>query len=207
MLDRRACERRVYRLAALLSGKPNAAAQVIQAVLDAQPNLRKLSSTRMDRLTVLRAREIEPGSIVDDRVPRKLADALANVTPQQREAWVFVHVYKVPMREAARAMDCSVTAMTQHMTLANEAMERAISAMNGDTTQDDAAAIFRGWTMSIDVPAFVRREQERKRRFRLVLIAFGVVVAIAVVVAVIALVRTLEGAAGTGEAASRWMEG
>ena len=205
MRDRRACERRVYRLAALLSGNPIAAANVIQAVLDAQPKLESLDSTHMDRLTVLRAREIAPGRIVDDRVPSREAEALAGLSPQQREAWVFVHVYKVPVREAARAMDCSVTAITNHLSQANDAMEHALSARDENdggkvkvTTQDDAAAVFRGWAMAIDVPAFVRREQVRRHRFRLLLVAAGVVFAVAVVVGLVWLVRELGGGAGGG---------
>jgi hypothetical protein len=198
MRDRRACERRVYRLAALLSGNPIAAAQVIQAVLDAQPNLRELDSTRMDRLTVLRSREISPGMIVDERVPAYVAKALAELTAQQREAWVFVHVYKVPVREAARAMDCSVTAITTHLAQASERMGHAVAA-TGDrpgVTQDDAAARLREWAISIDVPAFFRREQTRRRRFRVLLVAAGVLVAIAAVVVIVLLVQAWASAAG-----------
>ena len=55
MLDREACERRVYRLAALLTGNPVAATRVIRAVVGAQPDLRALDDAHMDRLTVLRS--------------------------------------------------------------------------------------------------------------------------------------------------------
>jgi len=197
MRDREACERRVYRLAALLSGNLNAAAEVIKAVLDAQPNLQELDSARMDRLTVLRSREIAPGSIVSDHVPMKLADALAKMPTQQREAWVFVRIYKIPMREAARAMDCSVTAMTQHMSLANEAMATALGD-EGEDAADRAAAIFRTWSMSIDVPEFVRREEARRRRVRLLLLAIGAVLLVAAVVGIIALVQSWTPAAEAG---------
>jgi hypothetical protein len=61
MADRESCERRVYRLATLLTGNPKLATGVITAVVDAQPDLRRLDSAHMDRLTVLRSREITTG--------------------------------------------------------------------------------------------------------------------------------------------------
>src|SRR5688572_23257240 len=106
MLVREACERRVYRLATLLTGNPVAAAGVIAQVMDAQPDLRQLDGPHMDRLTVLRSREIPSAMLVDDAVPVALAQALAGLTPQQREAWILCQVYRTPIREAAKAMDC-----------------------------------------------------------------------------------------------------
>lgn len=192
MLDRRACERRVYRLAALLSGNPNAAADVIHAVLDAQPNLGEMESARMDRLTVLRSREITPGTIVSDAVPTVAAKALASLTPQQREAWVFVRMYRVPMREAARAMDCSVTALTTHMNLANEAMDAALGKASGKAiTQEEAAAALRKWTMAIDVPRFFRQEQERRRRVRIALLILAIVGVLGAAVGMFAMIERL----------------
>ena len=77
MLDRESCERRVYRLATLLTGNPNAAVKVIKSVVSAQLDLRKLDDSHMDRLTVLRSREIKSGAIINQLVPLKLAQALA----------------------------------------------------------------------------------------------------------------------------------
>src|SRR4030095_11058661 len=122
MLDREACERRVYRLATLLTGNPIAATKVIAQVVDAQPDLRNLDSAHMDRLTVLRSREVKPAMLVHELAPPEMAEALANLTPQQREAWVFARVYHVPEREVARAMDCSVTATQRHLELAETAL-------------------------------------------------------------------------------------
>ena len=57
MLDRAACERRVYRLATLLTGNPVAATKVITQVVDAQPDLRKrLGQTVSAAHTLQRAR-------------------------------------------------------------------------------------------------------------------------------------------------------
>src|SRR4051794_40768972 len=69
MLDREGCERRVYRLATLLTGNPIAATQVIAQVVDAQPDLRQLDGAHMDRLTVLRSREINPSFLIHETVP------------------------------------------------------------------------------------------------------------------------------------------
>lgn len=193
MRDRAACERRVYRLAALLSGNPTAAVRVIEAVVDAQPDLRELDSVRMDRLTVLRSREISPARIVDDRIPPAVAGALASLTAQQREAWVFVHIYLMPVRETAKAMDCSVTAITQHLKLAEDAMAQALKEHTLPLTQADAAALFRSWSMAIDVPAFFRREQARRRRVRMLLVVAAVVVAIAAIVGAIVFLPELLG--------------
>jgi hypothetical protein len=190
MLDLRACERRVYRLAALLSGNPTSAAGVIQAVLSAKPNLRELDSAHMDRLTVLRAREIEPGQIVDDRVSSHVARAVAELSPQQREAWIFVRVYGVPMREAAKAMDCSVTALTNHMKLAIEAVDAALAKDERGTTPDQAAAMLGRWAMAIDVPRFVEREQSRRRRVRVALVFLAGIFALGAIVGVVLLVQS-----------------
>jgi len=169
MLDREACERRVYRLATLLAGNPTAAAKVIAQVVDAQPDLRDLDSAHMDRLTVLRSREINPATLVHDLVPPRIAEALANLTPQQREAWVFARVYRSPEREMARAMDCSVTATMRHLDLADAAMSAALGAQEASS----AASTLLSYSMSMDVPKFYRVERLRRRHARIALMWFG----------------------------------
>ena len=82
MLNREACERRVYRLATLLTGNPVAATRVIESVVDAQPDLRRLDNTHMDRLTVLRSRELTPGRLVVETVPPAAAEALTRANGQ-----------------------------------------------------------------------------------------------------------------------------
>lgn len=163
MLDRRACERRVYRLATLLTGNPNAATRVISSVIDAQPDLRKLDGAHMDRLTVLRSREIASAMIVDAQLPAQVAAAISSLTAQQREAWVFVRLYEVSEREAARAMDCSTAAARMHLDQADAALGRHLGADVGR-----AAEILVSYSMSLDVPRFHRRTQERRRRRRII---------------------------------------
>ncbi|NNM26311.1 MAG: hypothetical protein HKO59_10075 [Phycisphaerales bacterium] len=159
MLDRAACERRVYRLATLLTGTPLVATRVITAVVDAQPDLRNLDDAHIDRLTVLRAREVRGGGmIVDPRVPVPVAQALADLPGQAREAWVLGHVYRLEPRALARAMDCSRTAALRHLDQAQAAL----------TPAEEAANALRAYAATLEVPAFYRDARRRRRWRRLV---------------------------------------
>jgi hypothetical protein len=168
MLDRAACERRVYRLATLLTGNPIAATKVIEQVVDAQPDLRNLDSAHMDRLTVLRSREIAPATLVDQHVPPEIAAAVAGLTAQQREAWVLANVYRVPQREIARAMDCSVTATQRHLEAAAGALDRKL-----DAGAAAAPTTLLAFSLALEVPRFYRIEQRRRRHLRLALIVMA----------------------------------
>jgi len=183
MRDREACERRVYRLAALLTGNPVAATRVIEAVVGAQPDLRALDNAHMDRLTVLRSREIAAARLVHDALPTAVAASLAAMPPQQREAWVLSRVYELLPRETARAMDCSVTATARHLEQADAMMGRALGGQS-----DQAAQALLSYALSLDVPAFYRLRQRRRRRIRLILRIAGIVLLMALVTAAFALV-------------------
>jgi hypothetical protein len=178
MPDPAACERRVYRLATLLTGNPNAATKVIEQVVGAQPDLRRLDSAHLDRLTVLRSREIKPGRIVADGVRPEIAAALEGLSPQQREAWVFHHVYRMDARDAAKAMDCSHVAAERHLAAADDVVMRAIGGSHG------AGAMLLKYTMSLDVPEFYRMRARRRMRWRwvkrivLLLILLGAIIGI-----------------------------
>lgn len=161
MLDRESCERRVYRLATLLTGNPNAAVMVIKSVVNAQTDLRKLDDWHMDRLTVLRSREIKPGEIINTLVPRKLSQALASLEPQQREAWVFKNVYKIPLRDMSKAMDCSTTATVRHIDQATAELKEKLG-----TEFKEAGQILLSYSMTLKVPEFYRANQRRKRRMK-----------------------------------------
>lgn len=189
MLDREACERRVYRLATLLTGNPNAATRVIEQVVDAQPDLRDLDSAHMDRLTVLRSREIATATLVHELVPAPIAEGMASLSPQQREAWVFANVYRVPEREIARAMDCSVTATQRHLELARSAFAARLKP--GDA--DPAATLLR-YSMSIDVPRFYHMQRQRRRHWRVAIIIIGGIAAALIIGAAFAWwARPLDG--------------
>ncbi|MDY7110229.1 MAG: hypothetical protein SYC29_16490 [Planctomycetota bacterium] len=186
MLDREACERRVYRLAALLTGKPRAATRVISAVVGAQPDLRRLDDAHMDRLTVLRSREIDTAILAEPSIPRPVAEGLASLTAQQREAWVFSAVYRLELREMARAMDCSTRAAQRHLDLAEAAMARA----TGGRVREAAEALLR-YSMSLEVPEFYRARRRRRLRLRLALRIAGIVLIIALLTAAFGIVGWL----------------
>lgn len=183
MLDREACERRVYRLAALLLGDPAAATRAIESVVDAQPDLDCIDSAHLDRLTILRSREIgrsagAAATLVHDAVPLAVAETLAGLPHQSREAWVLARVYRLPPREVARAMDCSTTATDRHLARGDRAMQPA----PGDDAPDAAAALLR-CSLAIDVPAFYRADRRRRRlRRRVIRIAIAAVTVAALVV-------------------------
>lgn len=180
MPDRAACERRVFRLATLLTGNPRLAAGVITVVVDARPDLEQLDSAHLDRLTVLRSREITAGELVHPDVPQPVAAAIASLPAQPREAWVFARVYRMPLREIARAMDCSLTAIERHLQQADRAMADlpAIPA-------DEAAKKLLRYSMRLDVPAFYRAARRRRRIVRRLMIALVAVVLIALAIIIL----------------------
>lgn len=180
MLDRESCERRVYRLAVMLTGNPAAATSVISQVVGSKPDLAQLDSAHMDRLTVLRSREIRPASLVHELIPPRAADAVAALSPQQREAWVLGRVYGTPLREMSRAMDCSSTAAERHLLQADVAIRNAIGI-----DPSVAAAQFLKASLAIDVPEFHRRLQLAKRRMRLAAIGIGLILVTSGLVALI----------------------
>jgi hypothetical protein len=177
----------VYRLAVLLTGDRVAAARVIEEVVGAQPDLGSLDGAHLDRLTILRSREARGGVLRDRAVPEAVGEALAGLTPQQREAWVLARVYRLGRRELARAMDCSVTASDRHLERADRDMGEAVGARAGD-----AAAILLRLSHDLDVPDFYRARVARAGRRRLVLI----VVVITLIVAALAAIGL--GIAGAG---------
>jgi hypothetical protein len=131
-------------------------------VLDAQPDLRRLDSAHLDRLTVLRSREAGAGILAGRGVPAPGAAVLAGLRPQQREAWVFARVYGLGLRDAACAMDCSLTALQRHLDLADEAFARAL----GTRGAAESAELWRRYSLGLAVPEFFRLARRRRVRRR-----------------------------------------
>jgi hypothetical protein len=171
-LSRAACERRVYRLAALLAGDTVAAAQVLEAVDGAQPDVRRLSSAHLDRLTVLRSREIEPAVISHPAVEPQTARALAGLPGQAREAWVLARVYRLSLRETSRAVDCSTTATRRHLQRAEAALAQAAAG---------AAGQLLAYSGTLRVPDFYRARRRRRQQIRRLLVAVLLALIIAVI--------------------------
>ncbi len=163
-LEHAACERRVYRLAALLTGDPDAATGIMEAVLRAQPDLRALASARLDRLTVHRCRERPARPLPALVLQADAASVIASLAAQPRQAWLLVRAYGLPLRETARAMDCSVTATTRHLERADGAMAGALGGSVGG-----AIDALRDYSKSLQVPAYYLARRERRRRQKQVL--------------------------------------
>src|SRR5215207_1672933 len=120
---RAAYERRVWRLAYLLSGDPAGAAVLVDRVLRGQPDLASLEPARLDRVVIQHARELprRRGAVPPITAPvpagevRKAMDALLSIPEQPREAWVLARVDELDELHFSRAMDCSRTASRNHL--------------------------------------------------------------------------------------------
>ncbi len=180
-LNRAACERRAYRLATLLTGDPVGAVGVLEAVERSQPDLRAIASARLDRLTVLRSREVTVRPLPAETLPADAAGAIADLAAQPREAWVLIRAYGLPLRETARAMDCSVTATKRHLELADQRMAAILDG------RGVAGAIesLRAYSKSLRLPDHYVVHRERRRRngriLTLILMTLAVVLVMAVV--------------------------
>lgn len=173
-------ERRIWRLAFLLTGNAHAAAELIHGVTRSRPDPATLEPARLDRLIVLRSREHPaggepqmPGAPDDARLALRSALALP---PQPLEAWILTRVDELDALHVSRAMDCSRTAAGNHLAAADERMK---SRLGPD--HDRAVAALRAYADSIDpVPliAAARRRAAERRRRRLTIV--GGVVSIAV---------------------------
>ncbi len=181
-LDRAACERRAYRLATLLTGDPVAARGVVEAMVRAQPDLRVLDTARLDRLTVLRSREITPCALQADALDADAAGALASLAAQSREAWLLARTYGLTQRETARAMDCSVTATARHVERADDVMSRTLGGPD-EPCHGVAGAIeaLRAYSKSLQLPQqYLARQRRRRRRKQLLAMVLLVALALAV---------------------------
>lgn len=178
MLDREACERRVYRLAALLTGRRDSAVRVIEQVVGVRPDLQTLDSEHMDRLTVLRSREQATGTLDLSEFDGAIAKALAELPTQQREAWIFISVYQLDDRTAAKAMDCSFRAARQHHDSAVDELRKRL----GEGLNDGAKRVREAMT-KVDVPEFFRARQRRRQRTKRTLVALAIIAGVLIIIA------------------------
>lgn len=181
-LDRAACERRAYRLATLLTGDPVAAMGVVESMVRSRPDLRVLDTARLDRLTVLRSREITPGALHAPALNADAAGALASLAAQPREAWLLARTYGLTQRETARAMDCSVTAIARHVERADEVMARTLGGSEGPGHGVvGAIEALRAYSDSLQLPQhYVARQRRLGRRKRVLAMVLLVALALAV---------------------------
>ncbi len=180
-LNRAACERRTYRLATLLTGDPSTAVGVLEAVERSQPDLRTVDSARLDRLTILRSREVTAGPLPAEALPADAAGAIADLAAQPREAWMLIRAYGLPIRETARAMDCSVTATKRHIELADR---RMAATLDGRGVAGAIEAL-RTYSKSLRLPDHYVVRRERRRRNRRVLTLIIMILVVVLLMAVI----------------------
>src|SRR6056297_1742673 len=132
-MDAVSLHRRLYRLALLLTGRPERADVHARAVAtDAirrrprsggRPRLGPASADRLERQVLLACRRDAAG---DPRAAPGFG-RLEGLPGQFREAFVLVRVLGRSLREAARAMDCSRTAVRRHLERADAALLAAAS--------------------------------------------------------------------------------
>src|ERR1043165_2140662 len=116
-------ERRIWRLAYILTGDSAGAAALVDRVLRTRPDAVALEPARLDRLIIQQARELPRGRITPpagvDPPEQALAVVLA-MPEQPREAWVLTHLDGLDELHVSRAMDCSRTAARNHLNAAEQ---------------------------------------------------------------------------------------
>jgi DNA-directed RNA polymerase specialized sigma24 family protein len=128
---RAAIERRVWRLAYLITGDAAGAARLADRIFRARIDLESLDAARLDRVIIQQARELRParrrpidlGSADAVRPTGDAAELLTTVRqiPEQpREAWVLARLDNLDELHVSRAMDCSKTAARNHLHAAEE---------------------------------------------------------------------------------------
>lgn len=185
---KQAYERRAWRLALLLTGNPAAAASI---ALDAgrRKDLASLPADRLDRLVIQHARELPdkkrgswPTSLpTPDPQTTASLEFLGNLPVQPRDAFILERIDELDELHAARAMDCSKTALANHLAAA----DKAFSAAFGDAAESHVKSM-RSYADSLDPDPAIsakREEQRRKRKQRRVLILILVIVGFLVVTA------------------------
>jgi len=158
--DRDACERRVFRLASLIGGDPAAALRVVEAVIDVPGGVGALDDAHLDRLTILRSREMTPRAVPLAGLDPVLARRFAAMHFQHREAWILAEVYGLLPRDAAKAMDCSVTAMERHLAAARSGIEHV------EGEGEALSEAMRARSLALTPPPSMRRRRRMIGRVR-----------------------------------------
>jgi len=184
MPSREERERHVYRLALLLTGSPKSATRVIQAVRKAQPDLRRLDRAHLERLTILRSREQRSSGMQVPGLDENLTAFLGGLDRQPREAWLLVHAFGLDQRPAAKAMDCSITALQLHLDRAHDAL--AAAKLPADAPRQLSQLI-----EGAELPQFYVEQRRRLMRIRRMAVILGIVLAILGTIAVVRLVLKL----------------
>lgn len=122
-----AYRRRVWRLAFLLTGDAGSAESLFIQIMREHRRIGSVEPDRLDRMIIMRARE-HPQHTQRRLRPDPHLSTLYELLPQPLEAWLLVHVEQLEERSAAKAMDCSITALRLHQ----EAAEDYLTEQLGD---------------------------------------------------------------------------
>lgn len=161
---RGALERRVWRLAFLLSGDESGAAALVDRVLRARGGAASLEPARLDRLIIQHARSLAARTPADESDLAQVAlRAARSLSEQPREAWILSRVDGVDELWMGRAMDCSRTAARMHLATADDFMKSRLGARH-----DAAVEALRRFADGLDPGPIIaaHREMVKKRRAR-----------------------------------------
>ena len=199
-MDAASLHRRLERLALLLTGRPDRAQRIVRSVASAHltPRRRRrgpvASPDHLERQVLLACRR--PAAPAAAGPPDGAFEPLEGLPAQLREAFVLVRVLGRSLREAARAMDCSRTAVRRHLGRADQVLRaagatRAAAADDGgagaasragiaDPAGDQLARLVAHlrtatWNAPASAPVFAPAGPDRRRRR---VLAAAVVVAI-----------------------------
>jgi hypothetical protein len=192
---RAAVERRIWRLAFLLTGDAASAAVLADRIVRGQPELLTLEPARLDRAIIQHARELPARRARVQRYPEQdqprpegdAAETLASLLAlpgQPREAWILARLDQVDELHMSRAMDCSRSAARNHLHAAEERMH----ARFGPRVQPMIESL-RRFADSLDPGRIlsVHRARRRKARLRRWLVLGGVLGILAMLAGLAAL--------------------
>lgn len=175
-----AFRRRVWRVAFLLTGNTDAAGQLFKLIMRDRRRIESIDPARLDRLVVMRAREHAERTRQQFDPEPALAPVYA-LDEQPLEAWVLRRVEQLDEITAARAMDCSKTALRLHLNVADEALAQA------KVDAEVLASALRQRADTLDPAPTIEAWRKTRRRRSLVKLA---VIAALLITAAITLWRT-----------------
>lgn len=185
-----ALQRRVIRLALLLTAEPSRAADALAIILSTNPDILRIGESRIDRMIIQHARgELAPKTASVTDIPlqtvvslsepaRRLWNASRTLDTQPREAWILRDLEEMDEIPTARAMDCSRTAIESvHRPAALNTLRQALPE-DYDTALDDLrAALERLDPDPMLVRARAARDRTLRRRRITTVILIGVLLA------------------------------
>lgn len=185
-------ERRVWRLAFLLTGDTEGAAALAARIPRTQPDLASMEPAMLDRMVVQEARLMAQrrppaGRPARPDMPPDAArsfEAALAMPRQPLEAWVLTRLDDLDPLRVCRAMDCSRTAAARHLAAADEQMKNRLLDQ-----LDRGIVALRAAADALDpAPAIARRreqDQAAEKRRRIILTGAAAVALLGIALAVL----------------------